>query len=93
MSFGFSLFGQQSFVVEKKYDIKKFDNTFKIDSTLSFQNSSMPLIYSYDKLSLFCKFEEKVARNSNVNMRFRLGSLDYVNYLEQKPNYKITAKN
>ena len=41
--------------------------------------------YNFDNLAMFCKIEEKVAKKSNLHMRLRLGSLDYVNYLEQKP--------
>ena len=33
---------------------------------------------------LFCKIEEKIEIKSKVPVRFRLGSLDYVNQLEQK---------
>ena len=33
---------------------------------------------------LFCKIEEKIEIKSKVPVRFRLGSLDYVNRLEQK---------
>ena len=32
----------------------------------------------------FCRIETKIEASSKVPLRFRLGSLDYVNYLEQK---------
>ena len=44
-----------------------------------------PSFYS-DHLSFFCNSEWRLERITSVPFRFRLGSLDYVNYLEQKPN-------
>ena len=41
-------------------------------------------IFEVEKLPLFCKIEHKLSKNSNVNLRMRLGSLDYVNKLEGK---------
>lgn len=84
-------------LTEKKYDFQAFNSiiisldtldTEKLDSKIK-----MPLVYDYNKLPLFCRFEESVARNSKLNMRFRLGSVDYVDQLEQKPHTKTSIKN
>ncbi len=37
-----------------------------------------------EDLPIFCKIEYNISRTSKVNIRMRLGSLDYVNYLEGK---------
>ncbi|MFZ4634881.1 MAG: hypothetical protein ACOYNO_11795 [Saprospiraceae bacterium] len=38
-------------------------------------------------LPLFCKIEHHMAQKSRIPVLFRLGSVDYVNFLEQKPGY------
>lgn len=37
-------------------------------------------------LGFFCRQELKIDQTSPVLFRFRLGSVDYVNWMEQKPN-------
>ncbi len=46
----------------------------------------VPASFYSNNLGFFCQKELKLEKLTSVPFRFRLGSLDYVNYLEQKPN-------
>lgn len=39
----------------------------------------------------FCAIEDRIAKSSKVNLRFRLGSVDYVNALEGKSYFQAVS--
>lgn len=42
--------------------------------------------YYISHLSFFCRQELQIEKSLHISLRFRLGSLQYTDYLEQKPN-------
>ena len=46
----------------------------------------LPQKFYAQSFGFFCRQEYKFEKNTSVPLRFRLGSLDYTNYMEQKPN-------
>jgi hypothetical protein len=44
----------------------------------------VPGVYRYQDLAFFCRLEVKLEQASKIPVRFRLGTVDYVDYLEGK---------
>lgn len=49
-------------------------------------SSILPGRFYFNCLGFFCRKEIQIEKVTTLPFRFRLGSLAYVNYLEQKPN-------
>jgi len=48
------------------------------------EQQQMPQAYAYKDLAFFCKIEVKLEKATKMPVKFRLGSVDYVDYLEGK---------
>jgi hypothetical protein len=57
-------------------------------SASSFLQLNPPLAENFysNHLSFFCRKELQIEKATSIPLRFRLGSLQYTDYLEQKPN-------
>jgi len=83
---GFSQFSlNTSLEKPKKLElISPLDIHFKLPETKITNSIKQRSIFDAEKLPIFCKIEHKLSKSSKVNLRMRLGSLDYVNKLEGK---------
>lgn len=61
-----------------------FQTFNKINQPIKKAPRKIPLAYSYQDLAPFCKVEVKIEKALKKSFKIRLGTLDYVNYLEQK---------
>ena len=56
-------------------------NTFNL---MKKEQQQMPAAYAYKDLAFFCKIEVQLEKAVKLPVKFRLGSVDYVDYLEGK---------
>jgi len=50
-------------------------------------NRTVPTIYSFEELAFFCKVEVELEKAAGLPVKFRLGSVPYVDRLEGKTDY------
>jgi len=75
-----SLFGSNlNLPLLKKAKVSEENNTI-----INTSSQKMPLVYAYKDLALFCKIEVKLEKVVKMPIKFRLGSVDYVDWLEGK---------
>jgi len=81
--------------IKKTLKTYRYSSLYVFDSWLDRANQLESKDGSYFNLSpgyyvqclgYFCKQEIKLEKITSIPLRFRLGGLDYVNWLEQKPN-------
>ena len=73
-------------IADSLYAAESFE--IKCD-TISFINNSLhilPSSFCGNHLGFFCKKELQLQKITSIPFCFRLGSLEYVNWMEQKPN-------
>ncbi|MBS1654107.1 MAG: hypothetical protein JSU05_04610 [Bacteroidetes bacterium] len=57
-----------------------------LKDSVGYNKQVLPAGFYFNSLGFFCKKEIQFEKATSVPLRIRLGSLDYTNYLEQKPN-------
>ncbi|OIR12747.1 hypothetical protein GALL_58140 [mine drainage metagenome] len=57
-----------------------------IDSLKLYPLHILPNNYYFNNIGFFCKKEILFEKATKIPLRFRLGSIEYTDYLEQKPN-------
>lgn len=64
-----------------------YDTLRKVPPVFRKEFKPLPVKYNYyQSLGAACKVELRLERATKVPLRFRLGSLQHTDYLEQKPN-------
>jgi hypothetical protein len=67
----------------------RFVNKTDFVSNNTFKNTTpqkLPANFYTSRMGFFCKQELQLTKK-NIPVHFRLGSMDYCNFLEQKPGY------
>lgn len=90
-----SLYGHAPLFVRNEVSgVAKINHSRPIVSLRDGPNPVFGPLYSFNldpgyynqSLGFFCKKELQLQKITSVPLRFRLGSTDYVNWMEQKPN-------
>ncbi len=76
---------QPKIEIRSYFGMDSFAEYFKSSALLPVSSAVLPSCYT-GHLGFFCKKELQLEKLTMVPLRIRLGSLDYVNWLEQKPN-------
>lgn len=67
---------------------KIFDSTLQYKKTVITLTSPLPANYYSKHTGFFCRYEIMMDKQVKLPVRFRLGSAEYCNFLEQKPAYR-----
>ncbi len=67
---------------------KNTDTTFQFNKAAISLVDSLPANYYSKHTGIFCRYEMMIDKQIKLPVRFRLGSTEYCNYLEQKPAYR-----
>jgi hypothetical protein len=78
---GISLNNKALYIFKNNNAIKKTLQSTKLPAPPS---PTIPLAYDYNRLGFFCKLEVRCDKQNTAPIRFRLGSLEYSNFLEGK---------
>jgi hypothetical protein len=73
MFFSLSIYSQSTFLSLK-------------DTLTPINIKTVPGNYYTQQLSFFCTKEVQIQKTTGLNLFFRLGNKEYVDYLERKPN-------
>lgn len=69
--------------IHNLYNVQEIKHTFRPEINTTGKVKTIPG-FKASELPLFCKFEYKMEKSSKLNLRMRLGDLNYVNKLENK---------
>lgn len=75
-----------NFENQLKMGFQSLKDTSSVKKEPLYLFKTTPLPSYTNHLGFFCKSELKLEKLTPVPVRFRLGSLNYVNWMEQKPN-------
>lgn len=83
--FGTAKFKKIIIVPPNSFKFDRWGNPLSIKSVFNLL-SPVSKNFSTTQLGIVCKKEFEFEKMTSIPLRLRIGSLDYTNYLEQKPN-------